>query len=127
MTSKTVEDILATINSCETLNKNALVELSACDRRENDILHELELVDLSYHEKAKLACELTDIRKKRRIAKNTIELLAPIIQWRQEQAGPLTKLSTVLGKMRKIEEKQANVVYFRRGDDSKGDIIAHKE
>ena len=126
-TSDDVDYIRKILDNADTHYKNATNEMSECDRKQQDILHEMELVDHKYHDLAKLAIELKKVRDRRRIAKNTIELLGPITKWRQEQAGPLTKLNTVIGTMRKTEEKQKNVIYYRRSDDGKGDIIGHKE
>ena len=126
-TSDDVDYIRKILDNADTHYKNATNEMSECDRKQQDILHEMELVDHKYHDLAKLAIELKKVRDRRRIAKNTIELLGPITKWRQEQAGPLTKLYTVIGTMRKTEEKQKNVIYYRRSDDGKGDIIGHKE
>lgn len=126
-TSSDADYIRKILDDADTHYKNATNEMSECDRKQQDILHEMELVDHKYHDLAKLAIELKKVRDRRRIAKNTIELLGPITKWRQEQSGPLTKLDTVIGTMRKTEEKQKNVIYYRRSDDGKGDIIGHKE
>lgn len=125
-TSDDVDYIRTILDNADAHYKNALDEMSECDRKQQDILHEMELMDHKYHDLAKLAVELKKVRDRRRIAKNAIELLGPITKWRQEQSGPLTKLSNVIGVMRKTEEKQKNVIYYRRSDDGKGDIIGHK-
>ena len=117
---RSIVDILA--NAKEEL-KNAEAELDYCDRKTQDILHELELVDHTYHEIARLAIELKDIRKRRRIAKNTIDLMTPLVTWEKESQGPLTKLNNVIGSVRKIEERQNNAIYYKRADDP-GAIIA---
>ena len=123
--SEDIVQIRKILDDAERQHKDAIAELSYCDKKQEDILHEMELVDHKYHDVAKLGVELTDIRRRRRAAKNAIDLLDPIIKWRQEQAGPLTKLQTVLGTMRKLEERQNNLIYHKKTGDE-GDIIAHR-
>ena len=123
MSSKSVETILAVISECETAIHNAQDELEFCNRKTQDLLHELEIETLSYHERAKLAMDLMDIRKRRRAAKDIIELDTPLLEWANNQVAPINALKRCLGEMRKVENKQANRVYFRRAGDSDGDMI----
>lgn len=120
--TKDVENIFRIVNEAYEQYKMADAELDYCDKKTQDILHELELINLTYHESAKLGRELIDIRKRRRLAKDTIEFLYPMVHWRDQQQGPLGKLSNVLGEMRKIDEKHKNAVYYYRADNS-GDRI----
>lgn len=48
---------------------------------ESDIMHELELSDLTWGERHKWSMRLTEILKERRIAKNEIQLLKPIYKF----------------------------------------------
>lgn len=125
-TSKDLEQIRVILEDAGENYKKAQDELTFCDRKQQDILHEIELVDHGRREIATLGLELADIRRRRRVAKNTIELLAPVVKWRQEQAGPMTKLSNVIGSMRKIEEKQQNQVYFKKTGEAAGEVIEHR-
>ena len=117
--TRDVEQIMRTINEAYEQYKMADAELEYCDKKTQDILHELELVNHKYHETAKLSLELTDIRRRRRVAKDTLELLYPIVHWRDQQQGALGKLSNVIGEMRKIDEKHRNAVYYYRADGDK--------
>ena len=125
-TSKDLEQIRVILDDAGENYKKAQDELTFCDRKQQDILHEIELVNHGRREIATLGLELADIRRRRRVAKNTIELLAPVVKWRQEQAGPMTKLSNVIGSMRKIEEKQQNQVYFKKTGEAAGEVIEHR-
>lgn len=125
-TSKDLEQIRVILEDASDNYKKAQDELTFCDRKQQDILHEIELVNHGRREIATLGLELADIRRRRRVAKNTIELLAPVVKWRQEQAGPMTKLSNVIGSMRKIEEKQQNQVYFKKTGEAAGEVIEHR-
>lgn len=119
--SKDVEYIFRTVNEAYDQYKMAESELDYCDKKTQDILHELELVEHTYHEKARLGVELSDIRKRRRIAKDAIDVLSPIVKWRDEEflAGKaLSRLQKVLGDIRKVEEKQKNAIYYYRADNA---------
>lgn len=122
-----IEQIRIILQEAEHHYKLAESELDYCDRKSQDILHEFELMDLKYCERARLGKELTDIRKRRRVAKNTIDNLSPIIRWKQEANGTLQKLNSTIGQMRKIDEKQENCIYYKRADDIGEMIIPHKE
>ena len=127
LTSCDIEQMRNIVLTAETEFRNATEELNYCDKKTQDILHEMELLDHSYHETAHLATELRDIRRRRRVAKNTIERLEPVVRWKNEQAGAMNKLSNVIGIMRKIEEKHNSQVYYHRADDKAGQIIGHEE
>lgn len=118
--SKDVESIIHVFNEALFQFNMAESELEYCDKKTQDILHELELVHHTYHETARLSIELSDIRKRRRAAKEAIDLLKPLVLWKEEESQgnkALSKLSGILGTMRKTEEKQKNAVYYYRADD----------
>lgn len=118
--SKDVESIIHVFNEALFQFNMAESELEYCDKKTQDILHELELVHHTYHETARLSIELSDIRKRRRAAKEAIDLLKPLVLWKEEESQgnkALSKLSNILGTMRKTEEKQKNAVYYYRADD----------
>lgn len=120
--TKDIEYVLKVINEAYSQFNMAESDLDYCDKKTQDILHELELVDHSYHETAKLSKELRDIRRRRRIDKDTMELLDPIFKWRSDYIGAINKLTNVLGSMRKIDEKHKNKVYYYRAD-ANGEMI----
>ena len=97
-------------------------ELKFCDDKTQDIMHELELVDHTYHERGRLTTELVTIRKRRRIAKDTIETLLPLTTWILNNTKPVNALKGVLGEMRKIDDKHADRMYYKRTDE-KGKAI----
>ena len=67
-----VANILSNIGSKETNMRNILSNL---DAQEQDLLHEVELVDLSRSEKTAYVTKLQEVRQKRRKVKNIIELI----------------------------------------------------
>lgn len=87
-----------------------------CENKTQDILHELELVPHTFNERGKLAKELTEVRQKRRVAKDAIELLEPLIRWAADHKKSIDALTKVLGDMRKIDNRRENRLYYKRAD-----------
>lgn len=100
----------------------AKAEVDYCERKTQDILHELEIVDMTYHQRAHLSEELMNVRRQRREAKDMIELLTPVVEWAGNANLVIGKLQTCLGAIRKSEEKQKNRVYWKRAD-GQGEFI----
>lgn len=112
-------EIKQIINSLE----EALKEYNRCYNRVNDIdyltqdyLHKLELEDLNYASRAKIATTLSKLRKERRIHKDKVEVLEPLIVYLTSDRGKtaINLLKEVLGKMRKAEEHHQNRVYINK-------------
>ena len=91
-------------------------QLIRMDQLTQDYLHKLELEDLSYSERAKIATQLRDCRKVRREHKDTKETLEPLVQFLESDKGRnmMNLLRETLGKTRKIELKMENRVYRPR-------------
>ncbi len=81
-----------------------------------DYLHKLELEDLDYRERAKVATQLRNCRQLRREHKDTAEILEPLVQFLESEKGKnmLNLLRETLGKTRKTEERMENRVYHPR-------------
>lgn len=94
-------------------NSDKVVEM---DRLTQDYLHKLELGDLKYEERAKVATQLARCRQERREHKDTVQILEPLVQYLETDRGKqlLNHLREVLGKTRKAEERMENRVYFPR-------------
>ena len=122
ITTKNIENVLELFRRAKTELNVANDELKYCDDKTQDYLHELELVDHTYHERGRIAKELVELRQKRRAAKDRIELMIPIVNWAVQHKSSIDGLQRVLGEMRKIDEKQANRMYFYRADE-KGKTI----
>ena len=120
--SKDLEAVLRFFSEAEEEFARAHDEQELCEDRQQDILHDLELVDHTHNERGHMGKELTAIRRQRRAAKNAYELLTPLRQWLTENAHAMNILKRVLGEMRKIEDRQKNRIYRRRAD-GKGEII----
>ena len=81
-----------------------------------DYLHSLELDNLKYDERAKVATQLARCRQERREHKDTVMILEPLVQYLGTDKGKqlYNLLREVLGKTRKVEERMENRVYHPR-------------
>ena len=89
-------------------------ELNQANNETQDILHQLELFENSYHKIAALGKKLRAVRRRRRAAKDTVEIYEPIIVWanRQDNRELLKRLERLLGEVRKIEKSKENRMYI---------------
>lgn len=88
-------------------------ELSRLDKLTQDYLHKLELENLDYKGRAKIATRLSLCRKMRRASKDTIEVLEPFMSFLNSDKGKnmMNLMREALGKTRKVEEKMNNRTY----------------
>lgn len=91
-------------------------EISNMDKLTQDYLHKLELDDLKYTGRAKIATQLKRCRQERRAHKDTMEILEPIVQFANSEKGKnlINLLREALGKTRKAEERMQNRIYYPR-------------
>ena len=90
--------------------------LHRMDGLTQDYLHQLELDDLDYRERAKIATQLAKCRKERREYKDTMAALEPLVQFLDSEKGRNLQnlMNEALGKTRKVEERLASRTYFPR-------------
>lgn len=114
--TKQVESVLGFFNDAVS-KYNAMCELKTwCEDKTQDILHELELVQHTHNERGRLAKELAEVRRKRRDAKDTIEVLDPLIQWVGNHKKEMDALTKVLGEMRRADNRRENRLYYKRAE-----------
>lgn len=118
---KNSEQISAFLRFCTESEKNlagSSVRELQLNNTTQDILHDLELGDLNYKERAKVATKLAGVRRERRIEKDAIEELEDFVSWYSDPNTKrvLDQLRNVLGKVRKQEEYHENRVYKKKGD-----------
>lgn len=91
-------------------------EVNRMDRLTQDYLHKLELGNLDYKERAKVATQLAQCRKTRRDCKDTVEVLKPLVEFLDSEKGKnlYNLVREALGKTRKVEERMENRVYVPR-------------
>lgn len=91
-------------------------EVNRMDRLTQDYLHKLELEDLDYQERAKIATQLRRCRQARRACKDMVEVLEPLVQFLESDKGKnlLNLVREALGKTRKVEERMETRTYIPR-------------
>ena len=91
-------------------------EVHRMDLLTQDYLHTLELGELGYSERAKIATQLKNCRKLRRECKDTVEILTPLVQFLDSDRGKqlVNLLREALGKTRKVEKMMETRVYHPR-------------
>ena len=111
--SENIAAFLNFLRNAQSLYNIARDELHQADNETQDILHQLELHENSYHKIAALGKKLRAVRRRRRTAKDTVEIYEPIIVWanRQDNRELLKRLEQLLGEVRKIEESKENRMY----------------
>lgn len=91
-------------------------EVNRMDRLTQDYLHKLELEELNYRERAKVATALAKCRCQRRKYKDTVEILDPLVQFLDSEKGRslMNLMREVLGKTRKVEKSMETRIYIPR-------------
>ena len=113
------EIITAFLNACDACTKDHAYYYEVvgnCDKATTDFLHTIELDKLSYTERAKLTTvEKANLRKRRK-AKNAVELNEPLIKYLElpESQRALNLLRQTLGEIRKVEKYHASRTYTKR-------------
>lgn len=97
-------------------------EVNRMDKLTQDYLHKLELEDLDYKERAKVATQLTRCRQSRRACKDTVEVLEPLVQFLESDKGKslLNLVREALGNTRKVEKRMETRTYIPRVLDEGG-------
>jgi len=98
----------------EFIAATGMVELTESEQQ--DIEHYLELHDVCPSDLEKLSATLTQVRRKRREAKNCVELLAPIQNWYNDNQKMVSGLRHLLDEVSAIEYKQQHRNYVDRTD-----------
>lgn len=114
--STQIEQFLDLLKEIESLSRQSELEETDTSSETQDILHALELQDLSYHRQAKLAKKLVDVRKRRRKAKDMIAQIEPLLKWANTNKKSIDELKQVLGNIRKLEKGAENRFYNPRTD-----------
>lgn len=87
---------------------------SDAEGRTQDYLHQLELLEHTYHGYATISKELAQARKERRKAKDKMAAASPILEWIEANAQTMRNLEKLLGEVRKAERSQENRIYTPR-------------
>lgn len=108
--SEIVSDFLSAMREFNSQITYSTEQQKKLEAEIDDMEHQLELTDMSYHEKAKLAVKLQDLLRERRFEKDRCENLTPIVEaWKN--GGYLSGLERALGEARKVERRFENRIY----------------
>lgn len=97
------------------------------NKKQEDILHEIEFGNHNNRALARLGKELKEVRAERRLAKNTMQLVGPILRWEEDNRSAYNKISQAIALTRKIDKEQREKVYHMKSEGKIGDIIEHVE
>ena len=122
-----ISDFLKFLLEAETIYTIAYVTQEEADNETQDILHAMELDSLSYHERARLSSALSAVRKKRRTAKDTAEIMKPVLEWKEKNRAALKSLETILGTVRTLEKDKDNRFYVKRTDIVQRTLHEHEK
>lgn len=111
MFSEGIENFLNFLRETEQLYRIAVMEEQEANDETQDILHSLELTEMDYHEKAKTAQRLKEVRQKRRSAKDTVNKSRPIVEWTGSNQQVAKALERLLGDVRRAEKNTKNRIY----------------
>ena len=107
--SEYINDFLSFIRTVEQEHNIAIQQEKDADYQTQDLLHNLELNDENnYHDYAKISKALKQIRKERRMAKNKVLRLYPILDWIEANPQTIKNLQKLLGEVRKTEKKTSS-------------------
>lgn len=120
--SKNMEMFLEYLRQIENDYKYFAKEETDCNNIIQDILHNLELQDNSYHEMARLAKEIRRVRQARRKAKDFVYAAEPLVEWVEKNKPVIKEPERVLGDVRKAEKSLENRIYFPRTGNNGDDI-----
>lgn len=102
--SESLENFLGYLREVQQEYNIAGLTEQEANNATQDILHNLELCDNKYHDCAKLSLALRAVRQERRAAKDTQQILQPVISWIGQNAKTIKSLEQLLGAVRKAEK-----------------------
>ena len=112
--SEYISEFLNFLFSVESSYNFCLAEMKRQEQLTQDYLHSLELDDLRYEERNKVATKLAINRKDRRYYKDRVEEYEPIVKFLNEQKNKnvVNQLKQVLGECRRAENYHKDRFYI---------------
>ena len=90
-------------------------KLKVCNQTLQDYLHSLELDDLNYKQRAKIATQIAKLRKERREYKDRIQILEPIVKHLDNNHKIIIEdICNIIGNIKQIETRLEERVYTNR-------------
>lgn len=114
--SEELSSILSFLRNVNTIYSQNRDKLTIYDRKTSDFNHALELDNLNYSERAKLATKQRNNLIERRKCKDIIYEYQPLAELLESKEGArfLNLLNEALGKVRKQEKVHENRFYRKR-------------
>lgn len=114
--SQQIGDFLGFLSGVTEDYKHSQEEVRLLEELTQDYMHKLELQDHTYHERARIASALRQCRIDRRVHKDRITVLDPIVQCLTSDKGKLilSQLQQTLGAVRKAERSTQDRRYIPR-------------
>lgn len=112
--SEIIEDFLTLLRESDNEYSYNYNGVNKCDLLATDIQHKLEIQNLSHHKYAALAKQLATCQKERRVYKDEVEELAPILDFYEKNKQVYNSLTNLLGEVRKQEKYHVNRAYVPR-------------
>ena len=118
MTSENLKAFLDFVDECQELNTLAKNSISTEEKRQQDLLHEIEF-ETNTRERNKLSTRLHKCRIERRKYKDIFEETDDIVQFFKEpqHKKTLDQMRQLLGRVRKVEKYHENRIYIPRVKD----------
>ena len=112
--SEYITEFLNFLSSVESSYNFCLSEMKKQEQLTQDYLHSLELDNLKYEERNKVATKLATNRKDRRYFKDRVEEYEPIVKFLNEQKNKnvVNQFKQVLGECRRAENYHKDRFYI---------------
>lgn len=112
--SRGLESCLAYLRDMEEGFRMAQADRAEAEAASQDIFHAIELWETDAESCARLGWKLREVRRRRRIAKDTLEQAGLLVTWIQKNHAVIKELEQILGDMRKAERHAEKRVYIPR-------------
>lgn len=115
-TSQRISDFTKFLSQATSDYSFSKEEVFRMEQMTQDYLHKLELQDGNYHERARVAAALRRCRIERRVHKDRISVLEPVVQCLGTDRGKMmvSQLQQMLGDVRKEERATKDRHYVPR-------------
>ena len=114
-----VKELLALVSEIDDIHTELLDEITACDQKTQDVLHEIELTSFSASGGDGFDRRIKAIRQARREAKNQRELIAQFKKFSDDHKNLPVLLARILQSMKQVKQTQEARVYTpKAADDS---------
>ena len=113
-TSKGLEDFLCFLRDTVERHNMAEADRLEAEAATQDLLHALELGEDKAPGRARLGLKIREVRRKRRMAKDTAEQTKPVVDWAEQNRTVIKGLERLLGEVRKQERRSEGRTYAPR-------------